>query len=63
MAGQVTALDSWKDYVAVGSEVVQLIQLNSEKQLDSPKRIVYTKKGDLMQVQHGYAQCTLSCIQ
>ena len=39
VSGQMFNLDSWDDYVAVGSSVsIQLIQLN---QMPEPKRILY----------------------
>jgi hypothetical protein len=47
IAGQVVSLDSWNDFVAVGSSVVQLIQL---KPGADPKRILYAKGKDRLQV-------------
>ena len=47
LAGQVISLDVWRGYIAVGSSVVQLIHLNSQGE---PKRILYTKANDPLQV-------------
>ena len=47
LAGKVVSLDSWKDFIAVGSSVVQLIQL---KPGADPKRILYVKGSDRLQV-------------
>ena len=47
MSGQVVSLDSWNEYIAVGSTSVQLIQLNSTSE---PKRILYTKNKYPVQV-------------
>ena len=54
LAGQVFSLDSWNDYVAVGSSVVQLIQLKPNSE---PRRVLYAKGGDHIQVymQHAVA--------
>ena len=54
LAGQVFSLDSWNDYVAVGSSVVQLIQLKPNSE---PRRVLYVKGGDHIQVymQHAVA--------
>ena len=43
MPGQVISLDSWEDYIAVGSDVIQLIQLNSN---GDPRRILYANRKD-----------------
>ena len=47
MSGQVVSLDSWNDYIAVGSTLVQLIQLNSTSE---PRRIIYAKDKSPVQV-------------
>lgn len=47
LPGQTTSLDIWRDYIAVGSSVVQLIQLSPSSE---PKRILYAKQNDLIQV-------------
>ena len=47
MSGQVVSLDSWNEYIAVGSTLVQLIWLNSTSE---PQRILYAKDKDLVQV-------------
>ena len=49
MAGEVISLDTWADCLAVGSEVVQIIQLCNLK-TKGPKRTIYAKKGELMPV-------------
>ncbi len=49
VAGKVVSLDTWTDCLAVGSEVVQIIQLNDLK-TKGPKRTIYAKKGELMPV-------------
>ena len=49
VAGQVTTLDSWEGYIAVGSEVIQLIQLNSNLCGD-PRRILYVRREDPIKV-------------
>ena len=49
VAGEVVSLDTWTDCLAVGSEVVQIIQLNDLKTKES-KRTIYAKKGELMPV-------------
>ena len=48
LAGSVESLDNWNDYVAVGSSVVQLIQLKPNR--SEPNRILYAKEGDCLQV-------------
>ncbi len=48
VAGQVISLDSWEDYVAVGSDVVQLIKLNLKG--GDPSRILYANRSDPIQV-------------
>ena len=48
VAGQVISLDSWEDYIAVGSDVIQLIKLNSN---GDPRRILYANRCDPIQVQ------------
>ena len=48
LAGEVSSLDTWNDYVAVGSSVVQLIQLELSTE---PKRILYTSAISHFQVQ------------
>lgn len=45
--GQVISLDSWKDYVAVGSEVIQLIKLNPK---GNPTRTLYANRSDPIKV-------------
>ena len=40
LAGQVHSLDTWKDFIAVGSSVVQVIKLNT---IGDPKRTLYIK--------------------
>ena len=47
IAGKVVSLDSWNDFIAVGSSVVQLIKLESGA---DPKRILYAKGKDRLQV-------------
>ena len=47
VAGQVISLDSWEDYVAVGSDVIQLIKLNSN---GDPSRTLYANRSDPIQV-------------
>ena len=47
IAGQVVSLDSWNDFIAVGSSVVQLIQL---KPGADPKRTLYAKGKNRLQV-------------
>ena len=47
IAGQVVSLDNWNDFIAVGSSVVQLIELESGAE---PKRILYAKGKDHLQV-------------
>ena len=47
VAGQVISLDSWEDYVAVGSDVIQLIKLNSN---GDPSRTLYANHSDPIQV-------------
>ena len=47
LAGEVTSLDTWNDYVAVGSSVVQLIHLTLSTE---PKRILYTSATSHFQV-------------
>ena len=49
VTGEVVSLDTWTDCLAVGSEVVQIIQLNDLK-TKGPKRTIYAKKGELMPV-------------
>ena len=49
VAGEVVSLDTWTDCLAVGSEVVQIIQLSDLKRKES-KRTIYAKKGELMPV-------------
>ena len=48
VAGKVTSLDSWGDYIAVGSSVVQLIWL---KPSIEPKRILYMSATSRFQVE------------
>ena len=43
VAGQVISLDSWEDYIAVGSDVIQLIQLSSN---GDPRRVLYANRDD-----------------
>ena len=40
LAGEVHSLDTWKDFIAVGSSVVQVIKLNP---ISDPKRTLYIK--------------------
>ena len=47
IAGNVVSLDSWNDFIAVGSSVVQLIHL---KPGADPTRILYAKGRDHLQV-------------
>ena len=48
VAGKATSLDTWDDYIAVGSSVVQLILL---KPANEPKRILYARGTDSLKVQ------------
>ena len=48
MAGQVVSLDSWKECLAVGSEIVQIFRLSNLQ--ERPERTIYATKGDLMPV-------------
>ena len=57
-AGQVISLDSWEDYVAVGSEVIQLIKLNSN---GDPSRTLYANRSDPIQVKINLA-FTINCL-
>ena len=47
VAGKVVSLDSWEDYVAVGSDVIQLIKLNTN---GDPSRTLYANRSDPIQV-------------
>ena len=49
VAGEVVSLDTWTECLAVGSEVVQIIQL-SDLKTKRPKRTIYAKRGELMPV-------------
>ena len=51
LAGKATSLDTWDDYIAVGSSVVQLIWL---KPANEPKRILYARGTDRLQVKDQY---------
>ena len=47
VAGQVASLDCWEDYIAVGSDVIQLIKLNPT---GDPSRTLYANRSDPIQV-------------
>jgi hypothetical protein len=49
LAGEVHSLDTWKDFIAVGSSVVQVIKLNP---ISDPKRTLYIKGKNKLSVQN-----------